>query len=159
MSADGIVIDEQNNTLTIARRYPAAAGRVWAAWTDPVAVARWWGPHGWTTTVERMDVRPGGQWRFSMAPDDGSADAVHIVVTYREVRPHERLRYLDQFATADWTITGDGVSTDVAFTADGTGTRVAITAVFADRDALHQAVALGMAEGYQEALARLGTIL
>ncbi|WP_157987824.1 SRPBCC family protein [Jiangella endophytica] len=159
MTADGIVIDEQTNTLTIARHYRAPAGRVWTAWTDPDAVARWWGPHGWTTTVERMDVRPGGQWRFSMAPDDGSADPVHIVVTYREVRPHEQLRYVDQFAAADWTVTGDGVLTDVAFTADDTGTRVTVTAAFADRDALQQAVALGMADGYQEALARLGTVV
>ncbi|SEE65858.1 SRPBCC family protein [Jiangella alba] len=159
MSADGIVIDEQTNTLTITRRYSAAAGRVWAAWTDPVAVARWWGPHGWTTTVERMDVRPGGQWRFSMTPDDGSADAVHIVVTYREVRPHQHLGYVDQFASEDWTIIGDGTPTDVTFTADGTGTRVAIAAVFADGEALQRGVASGMGEGYQEALERLGTIL
>lgn len=159
MTADGIVIDEQTSTLTIARHYRAAAGRVWAAWTEPDAVARWWGPHGWTTTVEHMDVRPGGQWRFSLAPDDGSADPVHAVVTYREVVPRERLGYLDQFAGADWTITSDGVPTDVAFTADDTGTRVAITATFADGDALRQAVAMGMAEGYQEALARLDTVV
>jgi uncharacterized protein YndB with AHSA1/START domain len=159
VTADGIVIDEQTNTLTIARHYRAAAGRVWAAWTEPDAVARWWGPAGWTTTVEHMDVRPGGQWRFSMAPDDESADPVHIVVTYREVVPLERLAYVDRFATADWTVTGDGVPTDVAFTSDDTGTRVSVAAVFADRAALQQAVALGMAEGYQEALARLDTIL
>ncbi|WP_084469422.1 alpha/beta fold hydrolase [Jiangella gansuensis] len=157
MTTDGIVIDEQTKMLTISRHYRAAAERVWTAWTDPDAIARWWGPHGWTTTVDLMDVRPGGQWRFSMVPDDGSADPVHIVATYREVVPRERLGYLDQFAAADWTVTGDGVPTDVTFTADGTGTRVAITAVFSDRDALQQAIALGMAEGYQEALARLDT--
>jgi uncharacterized protein YndB with AHSA1/START domain len=159
VTSDGIVIDEQTNTLTIARRYRAAVGRVWAAWTEPDAVARWWGPLGWTTTVEHMDVRPGGQWRFSLVPDDGSADPVHAVVTYREVVPRERLSYLDQFATADWTITDDGVPTDVAFSSDGDGTRVAIAAVFADGDALRRAVALGMAEGYEEALARLGTVI
>lgn len=155
MTSDGIVIDEQTNTLTIARRYRAAVGRVWAAWTEPDAVARWWGPHGWTTTVEHMDVRPGGQWRFSLAPDDGSADPVHAVVTYRDVAPLERLVYLDQFADAD----DDGVVTDVTFTPDGDGTRVSIAAVFPDADALRRAVAAGMAEGYQEALTRLDTHL
>lgn len=159
MSADGIVIDEQTHTLTIARRYRAAAARVWTAWTDPDAIARWWGPYGWTATVERMDVRPGGQWRFSIAPDDGSAAPVHGVVTYREVLPRERLGYLDQFATADWTVTDDGVPTVVTFTADDTGTRVTVSAVFADHAALRQAVELGMAEGLQEALARLDSTL
>lgn len=159
MTTDGIVIDEQTNTLTIARAYRAAVDRVWTAWTDPAAVARWWGPHGWTTTVEQMDVRPGGQWRFSMAPDDGSAGPIHIVATYGEVRPREQLSYVDRRATADWVATGEGMSTTVAFSARDTGTHVSITAVFADRDTLRQAVASGMGEGYQEALERLGTIL
>jgi uncharacterized protein YndB with AHSA1/START domain len=156
VTTDGIVIDEQANTLTISRHYPAAADRVWAAWTEPDAIARWWGPHGWTTTVEHMDVRPGGQWRFSLAPDDGSADPVHGVVTYRDVVPIERLSYLDQFADADGD---DGIVTDVTFTPDGDGTHVSIAAVFADADALRQAVAAGMADGYQEALTRLDTII
>ncbi|MBB5791342.1 SRPBCC family protein [Jiangella mangrovi] len=159
MSADGIVIDEQNYTLTIARRYPAAADRVWAAWTEPDAIARWWGPHGWTTTVERMDVRPGGEWRYSMAADDGSGGPVHLVATYGEVRPRERLSYLDRQATADWVAVGDGIPTDVVFTPDGTGTHVSINAGFPDGDTLRQWVASGMGEGYLEALERLDTIL
>ncbi|TDC49120.1 ATPase [Jiangella ureilytica] len=159
MTTDSIVIDEQAHTLTITRHYPAAADRVWAAWTEPDAIARWWGPHGWSTTVERMDVRPGGQWWYSMAADDGSRGPVHLVATYREVRPRERLSYLDQQATADWVARGDSVPTDVTFTADDAGTRVSITAGFPDADALRQGVESGMGEGYLEALERLDAIV
>ena len=159
MTTDGIVIDEQTNTLTITRHYSSAAERVWAAWTEPDAIARWWGPHGWSTIVERMDVRPGGQWWYSMAADDGSGGPVHIVVTYRDVVPLERLGYVDQQATADWVTSGDGFPTDVAFTPDDAGTRVSIIAGFPDADALRQGVESGMGEGYLEALERLDTIV
>ena len=40
-------------------------------WIDPDHVAQWFGPDGFTTTVQEMDVRPGGVWRFIMHGPDG----------------------------------------------------------------------------------------
>ena len=44
---------------------------VFDVWTNPKHVAQWWGPTGFTNTVEEMDVRPGGVWRFVMHGPDG----------------------------------------------------------------------------------------
>ena len=44
---------------------------VFAAWADPVRLARWWGPSGFTSTFETFDLRPGGIWRFVMHGPDG----------------------------------------------------------------------------------------
>ena len=159
MTADGIVIDERTSTLTITRTYSAGPERVWFAWTDADAIARWWGPHGWTTTVDRMDVRPGGEWRFSMAPGDGSAPPVHIRATYRTVEPRRSLGYVDAFTDDAWNAVGDGVPTDVTFGRAGSGTTVSLRATFPDGDALRRSLDLGMAEGYREALDRLDTAL
>jgi len=46
---------------------------VFAAWTDPGILQRWWGPAGFTNTFKEFDLRPGGKWRFTMhGPDKGN---------------------------------------------------------------------------------------
>ena len=52
--------------LVLTRTFDAPRELVFKVWTDPKHVALWWGPHGFTTIVQEMDVRPGGAWRYSM---------------------------------------------------------------------------------------------
>ena len=63
---------------------------MFAAFTDPGLIPRWWGPHGTTTTVDEMDVRAGGSRRFVSHDSDGSETAFRG--TYREVRDERDLR-------------------------------------------------------------------
>ncbi|GAA4014417.1 hypothetical protein GCM10022247_41620 [Allokutzneria multivorans] len=155
---DGIVIDRTNNVVHISRTYAAGVDRAWWAWTDPEAISRWWGPQGWAATVYEMDVRPGGRWRFQIAPVDGSAAAVRCVATYNAVLPRAELAYDDAFADEAWQ-PGDTFPTTVTFTAVGTGCTVEVAASFPDSAALQRAVELQMAGGYAEALDRLGSLL
>lgn len=39
---------------------------VYAAFSNPVRLAQWWGPKGFTNTVREFDLRPGGAWRITM---------------------------------------------------------------------------------------------
>ena len=157
---DGIVIDRTNNTIHISRAYAAGVDRAWWAWTDAEAISRWWGPQGWAATVYEMDVRPGGRWRFQIAPVDGSAAAVRGVATYTVVVPRAELAYDDTFADEAWQPDGtDTFPTTVTFAAAGTGCTVDVTASFPDRAALQRAVELQMTDGYAEALDRLGSVL
>ena len=57
--------------------------------TDPNLVSQWWGPRGLVTTVDKMDMRPGGVWRFVQRGPDGSEYAFHGV--YREIMPQKRI--------------------------------------------------------------------
>lgn len=159
MPTDGITIDERSRIVYIARSYAAALDRTWRAWTEPDLLARWWGPHGWTTTVHEMDVRPGGLWRQTMAPDDGSADPVRTVATYRGVDRHALLSFVDTFADDTWTPQGLDFLTDVTFQPTDDGTRVTVAAGFGDDESLRTAVELGMAEGYLKALVKLDALL
>jgi len=158
--ANGITIDREHQTLHVARTYPVAIERVWHAWTDPIAIAAWWGPHEWTTIVRAMDVRPGGEWRYELGPVDGSVEPSHSIATYRRVEPNALLAYVDAFADASWT-PGDaaGWDTEVRFTDAAGGTVVDIVTVFPDESELRRATELGMAEGYAEALERLSGTL
>lgn len=157
---DGIVIDRTNNTIHISRTYAAGVDRAWWAWTDPEAISRWWGPRGWAATVYEMDVRPGGRWRFQIAPVDGSAAAVRGVATYNVVVPRAELAYDDAFADEAWQPDGtDTFPTTVTFAAAGTGCTVDVAASFPNGAALRRAVERQMTDGYAEALERLGSVV
>jgi uncharacterized protein YndB with AHSA1/START domain len=56
----GTVISDAEREIVLSRVFDAPRKMVWEAWTDPKQVAQWWGPNGFSTTIEEMDVRPGG---------------------------------------------------------------------------------------------------
>jgi len=61
-----------DNEIVITRLLNAPRELVWEVWTNPRHVAQWWGPRGFTTTIEKMDVRPGGVWKHVMHGPDGT---------------------------------------------------------------------------------------
>jgi uncharacterized protein YndB with AHSA1/START domain len=77
--------------LVFTRVLDAPRHLVFAAWTSREHLPRWYGPHGFTTTVETMDCRTGGTLRLVMHGPDGARYPNSI--TYDEVRPPERLAY------------------------------------------------------------------
>jgi uncharacterized protein YndB with AHSA1/START domain len=79
----------------LTRVFAAPRELVFAAYTDPAHVPHWWGPRGITTIVDRMDVRPGGTWRYIHRHPDGSEYAYRG--EYYEVVPPERLAYTLEF--------------------------------------------------------------
>src|SRR5262245_66351638 len=80
-------------TLSLERSFEAPREAVFAAWTDPEVLRRWWaaGPD-WETPEAEVDLRAGGGYRLAMR-DPGSGD-VHVVAgDSTEVVPPERLVY------------------------------------------------------------------
>lgn len=83
------VTTPSDREIVTERVFDAPRERVYAAFTDPELIPEWWGPRKTTTTVDVMDVRPGGAWRFVCANPDGSEDGFRG--TYREVSAPERV--------------------------------------------------------------------
>ena len=50
--------------FVISRVYDAPRERVWQAWTEPERIKQWWSPPDFTTHTCKVDLRPGGKWRF-----------------------------------------------------------------------------------------------
>ena len=75
--------------LTFTRVLDAPRDMVFRAWTDPVQLARWWGPNGFTNPICKLDVRPGGAIRIDMLGPDGRFFLMEG--EYREIVPPERL--------------------------------------------------------------------
>jgi uncharacterized protein YndB with AHSA1/START domain len=84
------------HTIVIERELDAPRELVWAAWTDPDEIAKWWGPEHFTSPREKIDLdpRPGGVFRVTMVGPDGQeypSDG-----NFGIVEPPERLSFGEQ---------------------------------------------------------------
>jgi len=93
--------------IEITRTFDAPRERVWAAWTRPEELVRWWGKRGWTAQAGTivMDVRPGGSFKV-VTVHDGDGRTMTSEGVYREVVEPERLSFGD--STVTFTDLGDG---------------------------------------------------
>jgi uncharacterized protein YndB with AHSA1/START domain len=83
----------------VARRVVRApCERVFAAWTDPVQLTRWWGPAGASCPEAHVDLRPGGEYRIANRFPDGHV--VWIRGRFETIEPPHRLVYT-------WAVEGD----------------------------------------------------
>jgi len=58
-------------TFSTSREIPATAEQVFAAFSHPERLARWWGPAGFTNTFSVCEFKTGGRWSFVMHGPDG----------------------------------------------------------------------------------------
>lgn len=68
---------------------------VFGIWANRDYVPRWWGPQWLTTTVDRMDLIPGGYWRYVQRDDAGNTYAFHGI--YHDVVTSERISYTFEY--------------------------------------------------------------
>ena len=86
-------------TLELRCEIPAGRKRVFAALTEAPALATWWGPAGFTTPEIQLDLRPGGHYRFTMQPPDGTA--FHLAGEFLEISPPTLLAYTFRWEEPD----------------------------------------------------------
>jgi len=72
MTAADTALDTADREIAATRVFDAPRSLVWTVWTDPKHLAEWWGPNGFTTTTKVFDLRPGGEWLFTMHGPDGT---------------------------------------------------------------------------------------
>ncbi len=78
--------------IVMSRVLHAPRELVWEAWTNPVHVAQWWGPRGFSTAIKKMDFRVGGTWEHVMRGPDGVNYPNKS--TFKEIVPLERIVFL-----------------------------------------------------------------
>lgn len=137
--------------LVFTRVFDAPRELVFAAWTQPEHVTHWWGPDGFRTTIQEMDVRPGGTWRFVLHGPDGT-DYKNRIVFVEIVRP-ERLVYKHVPEPGSEPVSFE---VTVTFEEQGRATRLNMHMLFpsaAARD--HIVKTYGADEGARQTLGRL----
>ena len=92
----------ERTRLRVSRTLPASRERLFAAWTEPAELRRWWGPRGFTTPSAEIDLRAGGAFRIVMRSAEGKLSL--LTGSYLEVTPPERLVYTWQFDGGETTL-------------------------------------------------------
>lgn len=149
-------VDTSDREMVITRLIDAPRELVWEAMTKPEHVVHWWGPNGFTNTLEKMDFRVGGEWSHIMHGPDGTDYPNKSIFT--AIVEHERIEFShggkrkgdpDTNFYATWT-----------FEVVGKQTRVTIRGLFPTAEALNFAVkTYGAIEGGEQTLARLSDYL
>ncbi len=142
--------------LVLTRIIAAPRARVFHAWTTQLA--EWWGPHGMTTPVVEMDLRPGGIFRTVMRAPDGTEYPTKGV--FLEVAAPERIVFTDAFEPG-WV-----PAADAFFTAVITFDALAEERTRCTARALHWTVArreahekMGFHQGWGESYDRLAALV
>ena len=152
MSDTEVIIEPGKQDVVITRVFDAPREVVFQTATDPDLVPKWWGPRSTTTEVDKMDVRPGGQWRF-VHRSDGQEFAFHGV--YHDVVPNESVVQTTEFELAPGHVALETLTLEDV---DGK-TRYVARALYDTVESRDAAVQAGMEGGLREALDRLAELV
>lgn len=138
-------------TVHLYRVLRTRPDKLWRAFLEPDALARWMPPHGFTGHVDHLDARVGGLFRMRFR-NFGTGAEHGFGGEYLELDLHRRLRYTDRFD--DPNLPGTLVVT-VTFTPVAVGTALAI-----EQRGIPEAIPLEACHlGWQESLAQLATLV
>ena len=135
------------NTVRLHRVLRAAPEKVYRAFLDAGAIAKWLPPYGFTCSVEHIDARVGGSYRMSFT-NFSTGNGHSFGGTYRELVPGKTIRYTDRFD--DPNLPGE-MQTTVSLKPVSCGTSLDIV-----QEGIPEAIPLEMCYlGWQESLAQL----
>ena len=84
--------------LSVSRIFDVPAALIFHAWTDPVTLARWWGPAGPQVPQCELDLRLGG--KFHPAKLDPEGNVLRYRAVFLEIVENERLVFSDAYIDA-----------------------------------------------------------
>jgi uncharacterized protein YndB with AHSA1/START domain len=87
---------EAERELVLTRTYEAPAHLLFAAWSKPEHLMKWFGPVGWPVTMCQVDFRKGGRWRMAMTGPSGQQNAP-FGGEYLEIVPDRKIVFDNAF--------------------------------------------------------------
>jgi uncharacterized protein YndB with AHSA1/START domain len=153
MAKTTIVAEPGKQEIVITRVFDAPRELVFKTSIDPDLIPQWWGPRKHETIVDKMDVRPGGQWRFLNRDTEGNEFGFHGF--YHEITSPERVVQTFEFEGAPGHISLETLQLEEQ---DGKTLMInkAVYQSVEDRDAMIQS---GMEEGANELMDRLAELV
>ena len=153
MTQTQLIAEPGVQALSVVREFAATPELVFKIMNDPDLIPQWWGPRRLTTVVEKMELRPGGQWRFIQHDAAGHEFAFHGV--YHEIAAPTRVVQTFEFEG----FPGHVILETVTFTEQAGKTIMTGNYVYQsveDRDGMLQS---GMESGQRESYERLEELL
>ena len=143
--------------LVIERVFDAPLDLVYAAWTTPNQIAKWYGPEGFETTVTEFDFRPGGAWRYVMHGPDGNE--YPVVGTFKEISS-DRIVTIDEFTEPGQAEGPAGtILTTVTFEDIGGKTKLTLTHLHQSVENARRFEEMGAMHGWASSFSRLNEVL
>jgi uncharacterized protein YndB with AHSA1/START domain len=138
-------------TIRLHRVLRANPDRVYRAFLDAAALAKWLPPYGFTCTVHKLDAKVGGSFKMSFT-NFTTGHGHSFGGEYRELVPSEKIRYTDTFD--DPNLPGEMLTT-VTLKKVSCGTELAI-----EQEGVPEVIPLEMCYlGWQESLAQLAKVV
>lgn len=139
------------NTVRLHRVLTAKPEKVYRAFLEPEAMARWLPPNGYTGKVHHLDASVGGTYKMSFT-NFATGESHSFGGEYRELVPQERLRYTDRFD--DPNLPGE-IQVTVTLKKVSVGTELSIV-----QEGLPDTIPLEMCYlGWQESLQNLAKLV
>ena len=134
------------------RVFDAPRELVWAALTEPDRIPRWWGQRQDSMTVEQMDLRVGGRWRWVAHSSQGDAP---FTGEYLQIDPPAKLVNTEQFDVEPFNQGDPAIVTQTLEDLGDGRTRLVSRSVFPSEESLQGALSMGMTRGAIESWDRL----
>lgn len=153
------VVDEAQQTITVAREFNGRRQLVWDCHTKSELLDQWFAPKGLTTQTKYMDFRPGGYWHYAMiTPDD---QKFWNRLNYETIDPIDGYTARDGFCDEAGSVNPDmpGSHWDVSFTDQGARTLVKTVVAYASAEALQASIGMGLKDGMASTMERLDDLL
>ena len=139
--------------LVLERIVDVPVELVWAAWTQPEHIKKWFTPAPWTTTDCEIDLRPGGIFRTTMRSPEGK-DFPNSGC-FLEVIPNRRLVFTDALLPGYRPSAKPFFTGIISLEPHGNGTRYTATAIHMDEATRKQHEEMGFHSGWGKALDQL----
>ena len=139
------------NTVRLHRVFRATPERIYRAFLDADAMAKWLPPYGFTCKVQHMNAKVGGTFKMSFT-NFGTGQGHSFGGEYQELVPHKSIRYTDRFD--DPNLPGE-MQVTVSLKQVSCGTELAIV-----QEGIPAAIPLEMCYlGWQESLVQLARLV
>jgi uncharacterized protein YndB with AHSA1/START domain len=148
-----VIAEPGKQEIVMTRVFDAPRALVFRAYTEPALIAKWWGPRRFSTTIETMEAKAGGSWRFVHRDTHGAEYAFHGV--YHDVVAPERIVQTFEFEGEPGHVSLDTMT----FEDEGGRTKLLGISVFQTVDDRDGMVSSGMEGGLSESMDRLGELL
>jgi uncharacterized protein YndB with AHSA1/START domain len=126
---------------------------VWAAWTKPEHLSKWFTPAPWTVADCEIDLRPGGIFRTVMRSPEGKE--FPNMGCYLEVVPNERLVWTDALLPGYRPAENPFMTAIITLESQGNGTRYTAVAIHRDDAGRKKHEDMGFYQGWGKALDQL----
>jgi uncharacterized protein YndB with AHSA1/START domain len=150
--------------LVLERIIPVPPAKVWAAWTEPALLMKWFTPAPWKTVAADLDLRPGGRYITTMESPEG--EQYPNAGCYLQIEREQLLVFTSVMTEGFRPVNPQNGAEDLPFTgrieltpaADG-ATHYRAIAIHADEDGCQRHAAMGFHEGWGAALDQLVALM